>query len=105
MKKEASIGPRKVFEDHVTLNNISGNSQVFTETDEAACVKRNERKKNLVYISSPVSKANGENSEKLCTLQSDNLEYDIFDITNSVPDPNYSSKLKENVKGKLYDLV
>lgn len=101
MKKEASIGPKKVFEDHIVINNLSGNSHIFTETDEASYVKRNERKKNLVYISSPILKADGEKSEKLCTVQSDNLDYDLFDITNAAPEANYSNKLKENIKGNV----
>ncbi len=67
VKKEASIGPKKIFEDHISIHANSGSfsKDTLNEIEEITSFRRTEKRKKLVYVTSPNKQVDSDSDKKL----------------------------------------
>jgi len=90
MKKEASIGPKKIFEDHISLcvNSGSFSKETLTEVEEVPSFRRTEKRKNLVYVATPTKQRDSECDKKLIPPIGEPSESNFFESNFTVAHEN-----------------
>jgi hypothetical protein len=106
-KKEASIGPKKIFEDHISLclNSGSFSKETLNDLDDInSSFKRNEKRKKLVYYGVPNKQVDLESDKRIIAPIGEPSESFISEANFIVTLPNINDNVnrynEDNSKSK-----